>query len=211
MSDERWLLLPGMGADARMYDALVAQLDWPVMCVNWSAWSGERTILQVARRIMAEQGVTENDVLVGSSLGGMIALEIAQQVRPRAVVLLGSALKANEVSLVLRVLARFSSMVPWGLARNIAAGGDALLLRMFHDADPRFIRVMSAYLPHWPGYQGKDQLIVRFHGRRDRLIKCPKCDCHVFEDAGHMLAMSHPAPIAIALKRLRDQLSASSR
>ncbi len=211
MSDERWLLLPGMGADARMYEALAAKLDWPVVCANWPAWSGERTIAQVARRITVEQGVTENDVLVGSSLGGMVALEIAQQVRPRAVVLLGSALKANEVPLVLRVLARFSRIVPWGPAGKIAAGGDALLLRMFHDADPRFIRAMSAYLPHWPGYRGDDLLIVRFHGRRDRLIKCPKGDCHVFEDAGHMLAMSHPAPIAAELKRLRDQLPASSR
>ena len=74
----RWVMLPGMGATAAMYNGLKHKIGFPIDFLNWPPYRGEKTYADVARRIIAEHAITGNDVVGGSSLGGMVALEIAQ-------------------------------------------------------------------------------------------------------------------------------------
>jgi surfactin synthase thioesterase subunit len=83
-----WFILPGMGATAAMYDSLRREMSFSVSFVNWPAYSGESTYKEIAQRIINENSIHTGDVIGGSSLGGMVALEIAQLIQPKAVILI---------------------------------------------------------------------------------------------------------------------------
>jgi len=100
----RWFLLPGMGATDAMYNGLKNKLGFKVNFLNWPEYRGENTYADVARRVIKENDIGADDVVGGSSLGGMVALEIAQLLNPKSTVLLGSAANRKEVQPMLSLL-----------------------------------------------------------------------------------------------------------
>lgn len=78
-------LLPGMGADGSMFAGPWRTLADAVF-VDWPVYRGERTIREVARRVVEEQGIKDGDTVIGASLGGMVACEIADFLKSRSVV-----------------------------------------------------------------------------------------------------------------------------
>jgi hypothetical protein len=71
----KWFFLPGMGATDAMYNGLKHKLGFKVNFLNWPEYHGEKTYADVARRVMKENDISADDVVGGSSLGGMVALE----------------------------------------------------------------------------------------------------------------------------------------
>ena len=73
-------LLPGMGASKEMYQG--AWLKFPgIACINWPRHQGEASLSEVADRLIQEYGITSNDWIDGSSLGGMVAIEIYKKLK----------------------------------------------------------------------------------------------------------------------------------
>ncbi len=70
----KWIILPGMGASASMYNALRHTVGFEISFINWPDYRGEKTYAEVARRVISDNSINENDVVGGSSLGGMVAL-----------------------------------------------------------------------------------------------------------------------------------------
>jgi hypothetical protein len=82
---------------------------------------------------------------------------------------------------------------------------------MFADADPEFIRAMCAYLPSWTGYHGPAEKLFRLHGKKDHVIPCPTSGCEIVEEAGHLLAITHPAETAVFMERVGVRLASENR
>jgi pimeloyl-ACP methyl ester carboxylesterase len=202
----RWLILPGMGATAAMYNGLRHKLGFPIDFLNWPEYRGEKTYADVARRIIEEHAITSEDVAGGSSLGGMVALEIAQQAKVRATVLLGSAVNREEVQTLLALLAPIAKAAPMTIIQSLVGKHQNLVSTMFADSDPEFIRAMCSYLPSWTGYGGPVGKVFRLHGRKDHVIPCPTSGCDVIETAGHLLAITHATETAAFLQRVYRQL-----
>lgn len=203
----RWFLLPGMGATAAMYNGLKHKLRFKVNFLNWPHYCGEKTYADVARRVIKENRIGADDVVGGSSLGGMIALEIAQLTSAKAVVLLGSAVSRRQVQGLLAMLSPLASAAPITIIQTLVGKHRSLVSTMFADSDPEFIRAMCAYLPSWNGYQGPAEKIFRLHGEKDHVIPCPATGCEVVEEAGHLLAISHAAETAAFFESKNAQLA----
>ncbi len=75
--------LPGMGADRRMFPE-----PWETLAGfvphDWPAYSGERTVADFARTVVETFEIRDGDALIGTSLGGMVACEIAKIRKLRA-------------------------------------------------------------------------------------------------------------------------------
>lgn len=78
-----------MGANYLMYDALRAELTFDINFINWPKYDKEKTYSEMAKRVIEENSIRDGDIVGGSSLGGMIALEIARQKKLTGVVLIG--------------------------------------------------------------------------------------------------------------------------
>ena len=50
----KWFLLPGMGANASMYDSLRNEVDFEIDFLNWPLYRGEKSYEEVANRIIEE-------------------------------------------------------------------------------------------------------------------------------------------------------------
>jgi pimeloyl-ACP methyl ester carboxylesterase len=199
---KKWFLLPGMGATSAMYDALRPEIEFEVNFLDWPAYRGEPTYRDVAKSVIGEYDISDGDIVGGASLGGMVALEIAKLIKPKAIVLLGSAINRREVQSMLSVLAPLAAAAPISLMQCIAGKQHSLVAKMFSQSDPEFIRNMCLYLPSWPGYSEPDEVLFRLHGRKDRIIPCPAAGVTVVEDAGHLLAITHSQKVAVFLNSI---------
>ena len=200
-------MLPGMGATAAMYNGLKHKLGFQIDFLSWPEYRGEKTYADVARRIIEEHDIGSEDVVGGSSLGGMVALEIARLSKVKAIVLLGSAVSRKEVQTLLALLSPIATAAPMTIIQALVGKHQNLVSTMFADSDPEFIRAMCSYLPSWEGYDGPVEKLFRLHGKKDHVIPCPTSGCEVVETAGHLPAITHAAETSAFLQRVCRQLA----
>lgn len=211
----RLALLPGMGADARMFAALMRRL--PRLVVpRWIAPRADERLADYAVRLADAASVRPTDIVGGSSFGGMLALEIARRRGARAVVQLGSAVGPGEVAPWLLRMAPLEPLVP----DRLLAGGAwvdplvAPMLGLRRRADCRLLRAMAAgtgpgflrwaigAVRAWAGCPDPGCALHRLHGSRDRIIPAARVlGATLVRGAGHGLAMTHAAAVAAWLRR----------
>lgn len=195
-----------MGASSAMYNALKRRLSFNVNFVDWPEYRGDKTYSEVAVRLITDNRIADGGVIGGSSLGGMVSLEIAKQIIPLATILLGSAMNPSEVQGLLRLLSPIVEVIPVSLLQSVAGKNGNLVSSMFSKSDSEFIRAMCLYLPLWPGYSGPADNIYRLHGRKDHVIPCPSVGTDVIENAGHLLVITHVQGTAKFLEKVKSKL-----
>jgi len=182
-------LLPGMGATSAMYgDPWLSLRD--SNAVDWPEYRGERTIGEVADRLIDKHGIGASDMVVGSSLGGLAALEIHRRLSLRHVVLVGSAVAGEEINAFLMAMAPLAKVTPMRMIQYLAGKGPSRVSAMFADVDAEFVRAMCVAVSKWRGYDGPMNAVSRLHGQHDAVIKCPE-DAHIIAGGGHLIAMTH--------------------
>lgn len=196
------VVLPGMGASAAMYAGAWRTLE--ARFVDWPAYRGERTLGALAERVLEEERLDADDVPAGTSLGGMVALEIAARLGSRAVLLISAATDASEVSAILRRAAPLARVAPIGAA--LALGRLVRVPGLSRTVEPAFVRAMCLAIPRWSGPRF-DGALLRVHGERDRVIRCP-AGASCVAGAGHLAAITHAAQCVAAARALLGRLEA---
>ena len=127
--------------------------------------------------------------MTGTSLGGMVACEIANQLRLESLVLIGSAKHKREINTLLRTLAPLVDLTPLEFIKKTAGKLDTQLTEMFAQSEPRFIRNMCKAIFKWDGLKA-DPKLLRIHGTQDHIIPIP-LDTDVRIDGGHLIVMKN--------------------
>lgn len=203
----KWYILPGMGATSEMYSALKRELSFNSHFLDWPNYQGEISFKEVAERIITDNPIHANDIVGGSSLGGMIALEVSMILNTKAVVLMGSAIRNDEINRLLSMISPLVSITPLSFVQAIAGKKEEIVSQMFSASDPDFIRSMCKYVSRWPGYSGPIEKVFRIHGQKDHIISCPQSDCDVVKNAGHFLAITHVKESAAFLEKTNYHLT----
>ena len=180
--------LPGMGADRRMYPTPWTSLPGFV-ADDWMRHSGERTLRDVAESMCLACEIRDDDVLVGASLGGMVACEITKIRKIPVLFLLGSATCREEVSPILAALRPLVRFAPVDWLRFSAGRIPLELPRMFSEAEPSFIRAMCEAVFQWEGLGPTETKVSRIPGAQDRVIPPPP-RADLLLDAGHLISMT---------------------
>lgn len=188
-----------MGADERMYVKSWRELEG-VTFINWGEYQGEKTIGEVAERLIKQYALNEDVIIGGSSLGGMVASEIAQRLGCRGLILIGSTYRKDDVNVLLRWLSQLSDVTPIPFMQMLAGKYDEdLLSSMFAESDARFIKAMCKAIRKWESVKiFEDTSVLQIHGKRDQVIGYPKTlgreiELHLIEGAGHLVGMTHDA------------------
>jgi pimeloyl-ACP methyl ester carboxylesterase len=181
--------LPGMGADKRVFPDAWQELAG-VKFVEWTPFLSATSIPELAAAIAERDGIEDGDSLIGTSLGGMVACEIAKIRRIERLVLVASAVRPDEISGLLSILRPLAAYAPVKLVKAFSASVPGDLARMIGDADVGFVRAMCAAILDWGGVDAVHPGLVRIHGARDLVILPPrKADLRV--EGGHLIAMTH--------------------
>lgn len=203
-------LLPGLGADARLFDDLRPHAP-AFVTPSWLTPLPRESLRDYAARWAPALRDELGDgplVLGGMSFGGQVALELAQHVQPNQVVLLSSHPDASELTPSFRRQVRVLSLVPnsllrWGMRRiampaiarreHLSQEQRDRLIAMARDTDLAFFRWASVATTSW-SRQPREVLpcpLQRLHGAHDRIIPLGRRDGVDVLDAGHLIPMTH--------------------
>ncbi len=183
-------VLPGMGADSTMYSGPWRDLKNTTF-VDWPEYKGEKSLAELSNRVIEKYGISKDDTLAGSSMGGMVALEIAKKMGIEITFLIGSAKTRNEINPLLTLLAPLAKITPLRLSQTLSGSSSGEFGKMVMKSDSDFIKAMCIAVSKWAGPDLPDNRIVRIHGQKDKVIKCPE-DCYKIAKAGHLVAITHP-------------------
>jgi pimeloyl-ACP methyl ester carboxylesterase len=175
-------LIPGLGADRRLFGGLqltghrVHYLEWPVMQAG-------STLQDYACALAAEVDATVPHALVGVSMGGMVAAELARSTRPKRTIIISSWKGPQEMPPPIRLLrgthperlltpafVRTSlALMRWQM--GVETEADRALFDAFLAATPLDqLRVQIAAVMEWEGPPAPVEGLVHIHGSADRLM-----------------------------------------
>ena len=88
-------LIPGLGADTRIYNN-IDLLDNEVIPVDWIEPDQSDTLTFYAQKLIKQYSIIQNCIVIGNSMGGMLAIEIAKLVPLSKVILISSIKTVDE-------------------------------------------------------------------------------------------------------------------
>lgn len=184
-------VLPGMGADSSMFTGAWRQLPGAVF-IDWPPYAGETTLAEIASRVITHYAIPADTdaVVIGTSLGGMVACEIANQLRLRRLILIGSATHPSEINPLLTALQPLARFAPVNALQWSVPAVPGELGAMFSRVQPDFLRASIRAVFQWPGISPSLPPPLRIHGRRDLVIPPPPAP-DLLLDGGHLIAMTH--------------------
>ncbi len=198
-------LLPGMGADVRMFGPAISSLEG-VKLFNWPRYRGERTLAEVAERVLETYGMQDGTIWGGASLGGMVACEIARILGQKQVVLIGSTTSRNGLSMLTKAALPFANHRLFQVLLSVCKRpmlSKYFLLDMFSASNAGFLTATCHDLRRWQGVSNLTEW--RIHGDHDRIIRCSVKTQFVIKGGGHLITLSRDVEVANALKNLMAQ------
>lgn len=210
----RIYLIPGLGADCRIYKNLdLAGHD--VFFVNWIAPDPADTLSTYAQKLIDYYKIQQNSILIGNSMGGMVAIEIAK-LQPMAKTILISSIKSSEeassyfsffrsvplykyIPTSLLVKARlfvkyiFGSMLP---------EDQHLFEDMYKNTSPAFIKWAMGAILKWKNTIIPDN-VYHITGSNDKVFNCRKAiGAQIIKNGTHIMIFDRAAEINTILKRI---------
>nr|WP_294942037.1 alpha/beta hydrolase [uncultured Mucilaginibacter sp.] len=89
-------LIAGLGADTRLYKNIVLPDGYERIPADWVVPDATDTLTTYSQKLISHYNIQAGAIVIGDSLGGMIAVEIAKQVKLAKVVLISSIKTADE-------------------------------------------------------------------------------------------------------------------
>ena len=192
-------LLSGLGADERLFKNLRPIAGYEFVPLAYPKPGKCKTLAEYAALLVKKYKFKAPFMIGGVSIGGMLAQEVAQIVRPEKLILISTIRFRNEFPPFLR-------MVDNGFTRRllvksflevIAGFGDkfthkspegrALFYDMLHASDPDFLKFGAGATLAWqPPHISVP--FVRFHGSADKVFPISRIKgCIEIKNGGHFM------------------------
>lgn len=207
MGKLHYYLIPGMGADRRIYqnyelvNGEIHFLEWekPRQAKNFEEYA-----IEIAERIK-----TDNNVLVGSSMGGMMAVELSKHVKVEALILISAPtgihqfppiLKWTKKSRIHRVFRPSAFRYLKNLADTFMGFKTptqrAMFYEMMDNLGPEFIHFSVRALLEWQNNQEPKVDYLQIVGSKDVLFDYKKMkNPIVLENGGHFSCFDRSSEI----------------
>ena len=204
MNRPQLYLIPGMGADARLFSEIRKQgLDHQV--IEFIPPKHQESLADYGRRMAAHVDTSKPHSIGGVSLGGMVAMEVAKHTQPHKIYLISSVKNQREFPFYFQ-LGRFlpiHRLFTQGMIRRMAprnpfpmAGSHREILNaMREDMDPSFIKWALNATVHWRN-QEVPRNLIHIHGTRDLMFPPPLIGDHIKVKKGsHVMVLDQAAQI----------------
>lgn len=210
----RIYLVPGHGSDGRVFSKLKLDSGYDTVHIRYSIPHKKETMHQFARRLAAQIDTTTPFILIGQSMGGMLAVEMATFLHPQKTIIVSSADSRSE----LPVRYKFMKVIP--LYRALPAGflkagafvaqpvferdrnkEKATFKAMLKAKDKRFVKRAIDMIVRWKGpQQPMNGKFVQIHGTKDHTLPFRRIHADVVVRKGsHMMVLTRGEEISTLL------------
>ena len=183
-------LISGLGTDSRAFSKI--HFSEKEICnsfnfihINWLKPNGNESIQDYAKKLSTQINLKENFILIGLSLGGMIALEMNKFIRPQKTILISSIINSKGKSTILKFLSiipfhksfllKFIIASPLLLSKMFRLGKkhsefNKTFLEMVQSMPDGFIQWGLKRIVDWD-FKEKVNNVIQLHGDKDEIFK----------------------------------------
>jgi pimeloyl-ACP methyl ester carboxylesterase len=204
-------ILSGLGADERVFQRLDFS-GFETTFIKWNNPYEKESIEHYSKRLL-DQITTINPTIIGLSFGGIIAIEIAKQIKTEKVILISSAKTKFEIPFYFRFIGLLGihRLFPTSVLKssnfltNYFFGAKTeferqLLKQILNDTDPIFLKWAIEKITRWTN-QTEINNLFHIHGTLDRILPriFIKCDSTI-KNGGHLMILNESEQMNIILK-----------
>lgn len=206
--------ISGMGADERVFKYISLPPNFTMICLPWLDPIEDESLEQYSKRLANNIDVTNPFVLVGLSMGGMIATEIAKILKPFKLILLSSVPVAAEMPGLYRTLSRykFNQLVSPSFLKNASILKKffgkykpeyrKLLVNVIRDSDPHMLRWALKAIGSWDNKTYPEKYF-HIHGNNDNVLPSKNTHpTHIIKGGRHFMVVEKSAEISKVLAQI---------
>lgn len=207
-----------MGADKRLFQHFNLT-NGKVHHLDWIPHGSSKNLAEYAT-LMAERITTEKNVVVGSSMGGMVTVEIAKIIQPKGAVLVSAPSGRHEFPQVLKNLnaLRLHRALTPKLVLRISTLADLFMgfktdeqRAMFYDMlrgnGEDFLHFAISAVLEWKNTSPPSVPFIQILGTHDRLFKQHKIpNAIMLEGSGHFTAFERGKEVSEIIVKWAEKL-----
>ncbi len=196
-------LFPGQGSDKRIFDSLSFDTSFVIRYIEYSTPEKGTTLPQYAK-ILSNQIDTSNEfILIGVSLGGMICVELCEMINPKKAIIISSAKNRSELPFRYKFQRVFPIYKVFS-ARFLLFGAKflqpivepdrkknkATFKSMLAQKNPKYIKRTIEMIIKWDRelYSNK---VVHIHGDNDHTLPIRRINCdYRINHGSHMMTLT---------------------
>lgn len=194
-------IIPGFGADNRMFRNLYLP-ECEVICLEWKNPELAKSYTEYATKILLPQLKHDKPiVLIGFSMGGMVASELAKIIKPHRLIFLATAKRRQELPrtkvALLKIIRPHHYMRRRTMVRMVKVFGPIfkfadkehkqLFLSMVRGLPDGFIEFGLRAFITWKNVDLPTQDYLHIHGDKDKLIPAKRIHNKILVPGGHYL------------------------
>lgn len=208
-------LLPGLGADGRLFSRLDLSGHTPHR-IDWPAMPEGSSLNDYAMALAGRVDASREHAIIGVSMGGMVAQEMAQLTKPRHTVIISSWKGPQEMPMPLRLMRgthperlltpafmkRLLPVVRWQM--GLENDDDTRLFGDFvHSTPVAQLRVQIGAVLGWEGPESPVPGLVHVHGDCDRLMPIGHiAEPLVIPGGGHFMVYNRAGEVSLVLRKV---------
>jgi pimeloyl-ACP methyl ester carboxylesterase len=202
-------LIPGQGADQRLFNNFQLDSSFFVHHIQYFTPKKGTDMVTFAKQLATQIDTTKPFILIGTSLGGMLAIEMNEFLNPEKTIIISSAKCRKE----LPRRYRFMKAVPiYKIVPPRVVRGGAKMLQpivepdrrrekqvfksMLRDKDPLFMKRSVAMIINWERTTTNES-IYHIHGANDHTLPVDNIeDATVIANGSHMMTLTEGAELS---------------
>ncbi len=208
--------ISGLAADSRVFKNIVLPAGIEMIHLHWIKPKKNESLEPYAIRLAANIDLDDEFILVGLSMGGMIASEISKKHPPLLTILISSVPSYKQFPfrfkiayyLKLHKIVPASFLKSGSIIKRLFSSDDSadkmILTQVIKDSDPEFIRWALGAILSW-----KNEIIptrlLHIHGTNDHILPIKRTNpTHIISKGGHLMVMSRAKELNIILEMLNE-------
>lgn len=208
--------ISGLGADKRAFNRIEEFKDYQKVFIDWKPNHKNESIRAYSNRIFEDETVQPNDIIIGLSFGGLIAIEIAKSFNTKNIILISSFRDNNDLKPFLKLLLKtrlhffmpkFRTPILSAFLKNwfnvASANGVNLLNEMANNTDPILMKWSMKQIRL---AKFEEQEFVTIHniiGDEDKLLSPWKNNnTYPIPNAGHFMVYENAPEINKILRKI---------
>lgn len=209
-----------MGTDSRVFDDFTFNEDlYHTIPVQWTDYHDCSGLREYAKKLATQIDTTKPFILLGVSMGGMLAMEMSQIVNPDKIILISSAKSQKEIPFkykigrVLPLYGLVNDKMLHSIANKKSTYKDihdttdqVLYKKMLLNCGADFLKWQMKSICQWKFESNNLPPIFHIHGDKDNILPIRKINCNVvIENGTHKMVINYPKKLIDIIQNHMNQ------